>query len=106
MKRAIMAVAVITILAGMAMAQSRFFYQQAVTVNPYEPVTVTDGNVKSLYVYAPDVNYKMSLNTDNYTVMEKGGAMNFAPIQLETMTLKLQGDTATDTGTVYIIYTK
>jgi hypothetical protein len=38
--------------------------------------------------------------------MDAGGAFNFSDLNMRTLTIKVQGNTATDTGTVYVIINK
>ena len=95
---------VMAVLAGIAYAQARYFKEGSVTVNPYTAQTVTLKQVKGLFIYAPDIGYKISFNGTNYTPMGANGAFNFSNIDADIVTLKLQGKTGTDTGIVYYIY--
>ncbi len=87
-------------------AQVRFFKQGKVAVNPYTPVEVKETLVKGFFVYSDVIGYKIAINGDEYTPMEKGGAFNFSNIDVKNLNVKLQGLTSTDTGLVYYIIQK
>ncbi len=108
MKKFIVVVIGIIFAAGISFAQTtgRFFFQKNVTANPATAVTVTDKNVTGIFVYSPNINYKIAINGTTYTPMKKGGAFNFSGLKLDTMTLKIMGEGETDTGIVHVIYTK
>lgn len=106
MKKTGIVAVILLAITTLAFAQVRFFKQRSITVNPYTAVTITDTNVKGFCLYAPSIGYKFSLDGVNYTPMTAGGSFNFETLQMDAFSLKLQGSTATDTGTVHYIILK
>jgi len=103
-KGIVLAVMCFMLLVGLVFAQARFMGQGSVNVNPYTPQSITLRFVKGLFIYSPDVNYKVSFDGKKYIPMNKGGAFNFSNVNFHSITVYFQGNTSSDTGIVYYIY--
>lgn len=106
MRKLMLALVLVLILVGGVYAQSRFQKQYNLSVNPYTATTLTETSVGGYSVYSPTINFKLSVDGTNYIPMDAGGAFNFSDLNMTTLTIKVQGNTATDTGTVYVIINK
>lgn len=85
--------------------------QDAVSVTPYADTTVSLGYVKSVTIHPGGKSVRVALNdtttadTDGYWVISSSNEPLELPLW-QTTTLKLRGDTTSDTVTVRILIQK